>query len=105
MEILADISASLSRHTPGDVFPATPLDRLSLVRSSTPTMPMPNVYRPLLCLVAQGSKHVVLGDRVFTYTPARYGIVTHDLPVTGRVVEETPEKQIGRASGRERVGM
>src|SRR3546814_13008203 len=64
---LADIAASIARHTPGDGFPATPLERLSLVRSSTPTMPMPNVYRQLLCLVAQGSKHVVLGDRVFTY--------------------------------------
>src|SRR3546814_2971918 len=66
MEILADIAASIARHTPGDGFHATPLERLSLVRSSTPTMPMPNVYRPLLFPVAQGSKHVVLGDRVFT---------------------------------------
>jgi AraC-like DNA-binding protein len=90
MEILPEIAASIARHTPGDGFHATPLERLSLVRSSTPTMPMPNVYRPLLCLVAQGTKHVALGDRVFTYTPGRYGIVTHDLPVTGRVVEATP---------------
>jgi AraC-like DNA-binding protein len=92
METLAEIVVSIARHTAGDGFHATPLERLSLVRSSTPTMPMPNVYRPLVCLVAQGSKHVALGDRVFTYTPARYGIVTHDLPVTGRVVEATPDK-------------
>src|SRR5690606_13667131 len=92
METLAEITAAIARHTPGDGFHATPFERLSLVRSSTPTMPMPNVYRPLLCLVVQGTKHVVLGDRVFTYTPARYGIVTHDLPVTGRVIEATPDK-------------
>src|SRR3546814_11797859 len=99
MEILADIAASIARHTPGDGFHATPLERLSLVRSSTPTMPMPNVYRPLLCLVAQGRKHVVLGDRVFTYTPARYGIVTPALPVTGRSRGAPPARPEERRGG------
>lgn len=51
---------------------------------------MPNVYRPLLCLVAQGSKQVMLGDRMFTYAPGRYGIVSADLPVLGHVSEATP---------------
>ncbi len=53
-------------------------------------MPMPSVYRPQLCLVAQGQKEVTLGDRVFNYAPGRYGIVTYDLPATGRVVDATP---------------
>jgi AraC-like DNA-binding protein len=92
MDRLAGITATIARHTPGEGFHDTPLERLWLVRSSTPTMPMPNVYRPLLCLVAQGRKEVRLGDRIFTYSPARYGIVTHDLPVTGQVVEATPDK-------------
>ncbi|WP_261335170.1 AraC family transcriptional regulator, partial [Rhizobium leguminosarum] len=65
---------------------------VTLVRSSTVTMPMPNVYRPQLCLVAQGRKEVTLGDRVFRYTPGRYGVVTYDLPAIGHVVEATPDK-------------
>ncbi len=92
MQTLAEIAVWIDRHIAKDGFQATPIERLTLARSSTITMPMPNVYRPLLCLVAQGRKDVTLGDRVFRYGPGRYGVVTHDLPVTGQVVEATPDK-------------
>lgn len=92
MEILNEISAVIGRHVSKDGFQATPIERVTLVRSSTVTMPMPNVYRPQLCLVAQGHKEVTLGDRVFRYAPGRYGVVTYDLPAIGHVVEATPDK-------------
>lgn len=90
MHALAEIAALIARNVAGDGFQATPIERLTLVRSSTVTMPMPNVYRPQLCLVAQGQKQVTLGDRVFHYRPGRYGVVTYDLPATGHVVDATP---------------
>lgn len=92
MEPLAEIASLIARHAGGEGIQATPVDRLLLVRSSTTTMAMPNVYQPLLCLVVQGRKQVELGDQLFVYSPGRYGIVTHDLPVTGRVVEATPDR-------------
>lgn len=92
MEALTEIAAVIARHVSKDGFHATPIERVTLVRSSTMTMPMPNVYRPQLCLVAQGHKEVTLGDRVFRYAPGRYGVVTCDLPVIGHVVEATPDK-------------
>lgn len=92
MEKLTEIVALIARHTPKDGFHATPISRVTLVRSSTVTLPMPNVYRPQLCLVAQGQKEVKVGDRVLRYAPGRYGIVTHDLPATGQVTEATPDK-------------
>lgn len=92
MEILAEIAAIITRNAPQDGFHATLIEHVTLVRSSTVTMPMPNVYRPQLCLVAQGRKEVTLGGRVFKYAPGRYGIVTYDLPATGQVVETTPNK-------------
>jgi AraC-like DNA-binding protein len=92
METLTEIAAVIARHVSKDGFHATPIERVTLVRSSTVTMPMPNVYRPQLCLVAQGHKEVMLGDRVFRYAPGRYGVVTYDLPATGHVVEATPGK-------------
>jgi AraC-like DNA-binding protein len=91
METLTDIAALIARHVSKDGFHATPIERVTLVRSSTLTMPMPNVYRPQLCLVAQGRKDVTLGERVFRYTPGRYGIVTYDLPAIGQVIEATPD--------------
>lgn len=92
METLAEIAAIIASHVSKDGFHATPIERVTLVRSSTVTMPMPSVYRPQLCLVAQGHKEVTLGDHVFGYAPGRYGVVTYDLPVIGRVVEATPDK-------------
>jgi AraC-like DNA-binding protein len=92
MDMLAEISELIALHAPTDGFHDTPIGRLSLVRSSTPTMPMPNVYRPLLCLVSQGTKQVSLGDRIFIYSAGRYGLVSADLPVIGQVVEATPAK-------------
>jgi AraC-like DNA-binding protein len=92
MEVLSEIAAAITRHAPGEGMQATPLERLWLVRSSVPTMPMPNVYRPLMCLAVQGGKQVMLGDRTFVYAPGRYGIVTHDLPATGHVIEATRSK-------------
>jgi len=92
MDTLAEIASLIARHAPAEGIQATPVERLLLVRSSTTTMPMPNVYQPLLCLVVQGRKRVELGDQRFLYSPGRYGIVTHDLPTTGRVVEATPHK-------------
>ncbi len=92
METLTEIAAVIARHVSKDGFHATPIERVTLVQSSTVTMPMPNVYRPQLCLVAQGRKEVMLGDRVFRYKPGRYGVVTYDLPAIGHVVEATPDK-------------
>ncbi|MBK1818969.1 AraC family transcriptional regulator [Burkholderia sp. 500H] len=92
METLIEIASVIARHVSMDGFQATPIERMTLVRSSTVTMPMPNVYRPQLCLVAQGHKEVTLRDRVLKYAPGRYGVVTYDLPATGRVVDATPDK-------------
>lgn len=91
MDPLSEIAGIIERNVAMDGFHATPIDRLTLVRSSTVTAPMPNVYRPQLCLVAQGRKDVALGDHVFRYAPGSYGIVTYDVPATGHVVEATPK--------------
>ncbi|GLQ89040.1 AraC family transcriptional regulator [Dyella flagellata] len=92
MEKLAEIAAIIARNVSQDGFQATPIERVTLVRSSTVTMPMPNVYRPQLCLVAQGRKEVALGGGVFRYAPGRYGVVTYDLPAIGHVVDATPDR-------------
>jgi AraC-like DNA-binding protein len=92
MEHVTEIAAIIARNISKDGFQATPIPRLTLVRSSTVTMPMPTVYRPQLCLVVQGRKEVALGDRIFQYAPGRYGVITYDLPATGRVIDATPQQ-------------
>ncbi|OZI50685.1 AraC family transcriptional regulator [Bordetella genomosp. 4] len=77
----------LDRHTPGNGTYGTPIPGVSLIRSDTPTLPMPVVYEPTLCLIAQGRKRVMLGTTTYVYDPARYLVASVDLPVTGAVIE------------------
>lgn len=65
----------------------TPVTGLRLYRVEAPSPQVSTLYRPTLCLVAQGRKQVVLGDRFYEFDPSKYLIVTVDLPVTGCVVE------------------
>ena len=71
---------------------ATILPRVALHVGSMPTRPMPNVYEPSLCLVLQGAKQVMIGDRILRYDSASYFITTIDLPACGWVVEATAEQ-------------
>ena len=84
LEKLIDI---MSRHVPGDGLHRTSIPGVSLACSSTPTMPMPVVYEPTLCLIAQGRKQVMLGTTAYVYDATKYLVASVDLPVMGSVIE------------------
>lgn len=65
----------------------TPVPRLMLVSSQIRTLPVPSVYQPLFCLVAQGAKRVVVGERIVHYSAGSYVVVSLDLPVCGEICE------------------
>src|SRR5438067_5795726 len=71
---------------------AEPLSGLHLNRSSTPTEPLHGVTRPSFCVIAQGSKEVLLGDSRYRYDAAHYLLATVELPVTGQVIEASAER-------------
>lgn len=85
------IIALISRHAPRDGTVETAVPGLKLIRCSQPTLPMPVIYEPTLCLVAQGRKQAMLGKTAFVYDRARYLIASVDLPVMGSVVEASAE--------------
>lgn len=87
MGSLIQLADLIGRHAPGDGLHESPVPGLSLARSSAPTMPMPVVYEPTLCLVAQGRKQVVLSTTSYVYDAAKYLIASVDLPVMGSVIE------------------
>ena len=87
MNSLAKLADIIGRHAKDDGIHASPIQGVSLLRSSSPTMPMPVVYEPTLCLVAQGRKKAVLGTRAYVYDEARYLVASVDLPVVGSVIE------------------
>jgi AraC-like DNA-binding protein len=89
---LDEIAALMTRYAVGDGIHQTAVGRLSLIRAARPNELMPGVYEPSLCLIAQGSKRVILGDEVFVYDRARYLVASVELPVAGEVLEATPER-------------
>lgn len=90
MNALTRLGDTIARHAPGDGLFPTPFERLSLIRAARPTLPMPVVYEPLLCLVVQGRKQAVLGERIFEYRPKQYLIVGVEVPVVGHVTVASP---------------
>jgi AraC-like DNA-binding protein len=68
-----------------------PLEGLYLHRSSAPLQPIHSVLEPSFCLIAQGSKEVLLGHSRYRYDPSHYLIATVDLPYVGQVLEASKE--------------
>lgn len=70
----------------------TAIPGLQLFRANSPSSCVCTVYEPALCVIAQGSKTVQLGDREIIYGPLTYMVSAVDLPVTGRVIGATQEQ-------------
>lgn len=70
-----------------EVFPG-----IFIYQSSKPTECDLSVLKPAFCVIAQGSKDVLLNDELFHYDSGHYLISTLDLPIMSNVVEASPEK-------------
>ena len=71
----AELADRIARALPADG-EAEPLKGLHLRRSSTPTEPCHGVSEPSFCVIAQGSKEVLLGESLYRYDPAHYLLTT-----------------------------
>lgn len=70
----------------------TDIPGLQIFRANAPSSCVCTVYEPALCLIAQGSKTVQLGDRDIIYGPLTYMVSAVELPVTGQVIGATQEQ-------------
>jgi AraC-like DNA-binding protein len=74
------------RHFDADGLAQTPIPGLRMMCVETPRGVTHSTYKPLVCLVLQGAKRMVVGtdDRVFS--GGQSVIVSADMPVTGQIV-------------------
>lgn len=72
--------------------PAQPLPGLHLHRLSASRGPVHGVTRPSFCVIAQGSKEVLLGDSRYRYDPYHYLLATVELPSVSHVLEASPAR-------------
>ncbi len=68
-----------------------PLEGVHLGRLSAPMDKVYSVLEPSLCIIAQGSKVVFIGDRRYQYDPFNYLLTTIELPRISHVVEASRE--------------
>lgn len=92
MRQIEELARIIARHATADGMHASVLPRLSLVRSCAPTQAVPALYKPSLCIIAQGRKQVELGGRGYVYDPEKYLAVSVDLPLVGSVLEASAER-------------
>ncbi|ADJ49405.1 AraC family transcriptional regulator [Amycolatopsis mediterranei S699] len=84
LEQLRDL---ITRHAHADLRTPVPGLLLSKVETSEPHH---SLAEPLLVVMAQGGKRLLLGDHVHEYRAGQYLLVGTDLPVTGHFVGATP---------------
>lgn len=85
------LASLIQRFTPIDGIHATPIPSLALIRTSEISQPIFSVHQPALCIVAQGSKLVILGRESYTYDQSQYLVASVNLPISGQVVQATNE--------------
>ncbi|GAA5194255.1 AraC family transcriptional regulator [Rugosimonospora acidiphila] len=80
---LDEIRGRIATHARPDL--RTSIDGLLLARVETAAREH-SLTEPLLVVMAQGGKRLLLGDQVFEYRAGEFLVVTADLPVTGHFI-------------------
>jgi hypothetical protein len=76
-----------------------PLPGLHLTRISVPFKPIHRVLKPSVCMIAQGSKEVILGEYRYQYDPAHFLLVTLELPRVGPDSSRPDHSTTSRGTG------
>lgn len=89
-----ELAALVTRHTDGkgNGFHKTAVDGLEFQRESSASVALHGVTEPILAILVQGKKEALLGEEIYRYSAAQYLVVSVDLPLSGFVVEATPDK-------------
>lgn len=77
-------------HANADGLATTPVPGLRMMCVGTPRGELHSVYRPLVCLVLQGAKHMTVGREQRSFHAGQSVIVSADMPVVGRIAQASP---------------
>ena len=86
---LNTLVSAIRKHSRPQAVVSTEVPEMKLSSFAAPTAATSLVYEPCLCVVAQGSKEVLLAGESYTMGPAQFLLVSVELPVDARVAEAT----------------
>ncbi|MBI1202724.1 MAG: helix-turn-helix domain-containing protein [Rhodopseudomonas sp.] len=87
------LAEALLRYTdrrPGESLFMTAIDGLAIMRADHPKPPSHMIFKPAMCIVAQGAKWATFGDNRLEYTAGQALVIGVETPSIGRVVEASP---------------
>lgn len=89
-----ELAALVVRHTDGkgDGVHKTKIAQLEFMQESNASTAICGVCEPILGIVIQGKKEVLLSEETYRYGAAQYLVVSVDLPICGFAIEATPEQ-------------
>lgn len=85
----SELACLIERFTPREGLNSTPVGPLHLFRYVSARELVHMMFKPVVCLVAQGSKSVMMGGETYVYDPTHFLLITVDLPVASQVIEAT----------------
>lgn len=91
-DLIAAVQAYAPRHANSDGLASTPVPGLRMMYRETPVANMHSVYRPMVCLVLQGAKHMTVGREERVISSGQAVIVSADMPVVGRIAHASPSE-------------
>lgn len=91
MNSLQELRHGIAAHCTAPSTP-TSIPGLTLLRSFTRTAaPVQVIYTPMICVIAQGRKRVLLAGKMLEYDAAKYLISSVHLPVRGLISEASSQ--------------
>lgn len=85
------LAQAIRRHAPTSGTHQTAIPDLALLHAVRTSEPLESVYKPSICIVAQGAKTAAVADGTYTYDPMTYLVTSVELPIFGKIVEASPE--------------
>ncbi|NIC04998.1 AraC family transcriptional regulator [Billgrantia bachuensis] len=81
------VLAYTSRHANSCGMALTPVPGLRMMCLEAPSGELHSVYKPLICLVLQGAKRLIVGSEARVFSTGQSILVSADMPVIGRIVQ------------------
>jgi len=86
------VRAYAGQHANRDGVVLTPVPGLGMMCVEAPSGDLHSVYRPLVCLVLQGAKRMIVGREERIFSAGTSVIVSADMPVVGRIVQASRDQ-------------
>ncbi|NHW35486.1 AraC family transcriptional regulator [Paenibacillus aceris] len=90
-QALLQLAFLIRRHASASGTHQTAVPSLSLMHATHLSEPLESVYKPSICVVAQGAKIATLANETYRYDPSTFLVTSVELPIMGRIVEASPE--------------